>query len=329
MKILNALTFCTVITATVALAQTKPAFEVATIKLSAPLDMAKIAVEVRAGRMPKLGAHVDAGRAEYTYLALKDLISLAYGVKPYQVSGPDWMATQRFDIMAKMPSGSKKEEAPKMLQALLEERFKLTTHKSKAEHPVLGLVVGKGGPKLKESAESPKAIDEATPLKEGEMSQDGPDGPVRVSMNKTGGATVNMGAKGIMTYGMNPATQTFHMEGNMISMSGFADMLTQFSQTGGGGGRQVVDMTELKGNYQVAIDFALADLMQMARSAGMAVPGGPGAPGAGPAEGASDPGGASSSITTAVQALGLKLESRKAMVEQLIIDHLEKTPTEN
>ena len=143
------------------------------------------------------------------------------------------------------------------------------------------------------------------------------------------GATVNMGAKGIMTYGMNPATQTFHMEGNMISMSGFADMLTQFSQTGGRGGRQVVDMTELKGSYQVAIDFALADLMQMARSAGMAVPGGPGAPGAGPAEGASDPGGASSSITTAVQALGLKLESRKAMVEQLIIDHLEKTPTEN
>jgi uncharacterized protein (TIGR03435 family) len=107
-------------------------------------------------------------------------------------------------------------------------------------------------------------------------------------------------------------------------------MLTQFSKMGGGSGRQVVDMTELKGNYQVAIDFALTDLLQMARSAGFDIPaGGPGGPGAGPAEAASDPGGAASSITTAVQALGLKLEPRKAMVDQLIVDHVEKTPTEN
>jgi uncharacterized protein (TIGR03435 family) len=295
--------------------------------------MAKLAAEVRAGHMPKMGAHIDAGRAEYLYVALRDLIVLAYGVKPYQVTGPDWMTTTRFDIMAKMPDGSKKDDAPKMLQSLLEERFKLAVHKSTAEHPVMGLVVGKGGPKLKESAEVPKAIDESTPLKDGEMSQEGPDGPVRVTVGKAGNATVNMGAKGMMTYGMNPANQTFHMEGKMITMSGFADMLTQFSKLGGGAGRQVVDMTGLKGYYEIAIDFAMADLLQMARAAGMDIPAGAGGPGggagAGPAEAASDPSGATSSLTTAVQSMGLKLEGRKAMVEQLIVDHVEKTPTEN
>jgi uncharacterized protein (TIGR03435 family) len=47
-----------------------------------------------------------------------------------------------------------------------------------------------------------------------------------------------------------------------------------------------------------------------------------------PSDAASDPGG-SSSLFQAVQSMGLKLESRKALVEQLVIDHVEKTPTEN
>src|SRR5579871_3424881 len=41
---------------------------------------------------------------------------------------PDWMSTTRFDILAKMPEGSRKEDAPKLLQSLLKERFKLTAH---------------------------------------------------------------------------------------------------------------------------------------------------------------------------------------------------------
>jgi hypothetical protein len=52
------------------------------------------------------------------------------------------------------------------------------------------------------------------------MSTDGPDGPVRVTIGKNGSATVNMGAKGMMSYGMNPGTKTFHVEGTMITMSG-------------------------------------------------------------------------------------------------------------
>ncbi len=280
--------------------------------------------------MPKLGPHVERGRAEYTYMAIRDLIVQAYTVKPYQITGPDWIATQRFDIVAKLPDGASKDDVPKMLQALLEERFKLAVHRDSQEHPVLALVVGKKGPKMKESSEAPEAIDENAPLKPGEMKTDTGDGPVRVTVGKNGSATMTMGAKGIISYKMDPATRSLHMEGSKVTMAGFADMLTKFSQMSGGGGRQVVDMTGLKGNYEVALDFSLADLMNMARAAGIDVPAlaAGAAPGASPAAAASDPGG-SSSLFEAVQALGLKLEQRKAVVEQLVIDHVEKSPTEN
>jgi len=326
-KNLRKLTVCLALAAIAAFAQTANTFEVASIKPAAPLDMVKIAAGIQNGQMPKIGAHVDAARAEYTYMALKELIVTAYKVKPYQITGPDWISTTRFDIVAKLPEGATKADAPKMLQALLEDRFKLAVHRDSKENPVLALVVGKGGPKMQESAEAPAAIDESAPLKPGEMSTEGPDGPIRMTVGKQGEATVNMGAKGSMRYKVDPATMTMHLEATQLKMDGFADMLTQFSQLTGGGGRQVVDMTDLKGYYQVTIDFSLADLMAMARAQGMDVPAVPGAAGT-PGVAASDPGG-SSSIFAAVQALGLKLEQRKAMTTQLIIDHVEKTPTEN
>jgi uncharacterized protein (TIGR03435 family) len=249
------------------------------------------------------------------------------------------MSTQRFDIVAKMPEGSTKEDAPKMLQTLLEDRFKLATHRTSAEHPVLALVVGKGGPKLKASAETPVAIDESAPLKPGELKMDGPDGPVRAKIDMTtGSSVVDMGLQGKMSYRLNPATQSFHIDFSMTTMAGFADMITQlFTQLGGGtGSRQVVDMTGIKGNYDATVELSLAEIIAMARAAGAdipaGVPGGPGSGGGGrgnaPAV-ASDPSGGGSSLTDAVQSMGLKLESRKAMVDQFIVDHIEKAPTEN
>src|ERR1700761_5077737 len=87
-------------------------FEVATIKPAAPLDMAKLAAAMQAGEAPKIGPHVEGGRAQYNYMTLRDLIALAYNAKPYQVTGPDWLATTRFDIDAKMPEGARKSDAP-------------------------------------------------------------------------------------------------------------------------------------------------------------------------------------------------------------------------
>jgi len=301
------------------------AFEVASIRPAAPLDMAKIMAAVQAGQSPKIGPQVGAERAEYTYMALRDLIALAYGVKPYQISGPDWLANQRFDIVAKLPAGASKDDAPAMLQALLADRFGLVIHRSSAEHPVLALLVGKGGPKLREAIGTPTPIDENTPLKPGEVKVDSVNGPLRMTMAKDGSATVNMGSRGMVAYRTDPATQAIHIDGDMLTISGFADMLTQFSQLMGGTALQFVDMTGLQGHYQVKLDISQAERANMARSMGIDVA--PGGVAASPPGTASDPGGAS--LLTAIQDLGLKLEQRKAVVEQLIVDHMEKTPTEN
>jgi uncharacterized protein (TIGR03435 family) len=331
--VLRKVTIGLALTAIAAFAQTKPAFEVATIKPSRPMDIAKVAAALQAGGKMPIGANVDSSRAEYKYLDLRSLMTLAYGVKPYQIAGPDWLSTTRFDIVAKMPEGSKKEDAPQMLQALLEERFKLTTHRTTAEHSVLALVVGKGGPKLKASAGTPVAIDESAPLKPGELKMDGSDGPVRVKVDvTTGSSVIDMGLQGKMSFRLNPATQSFHVDFSMVTMAGFANMITQlFAQLGGTGGRQVVDMTGIKGNYDATVDLSLVEMMAMAKAAGADIPGGApgGAGGPGNVPVASDPGGGGTSLTDAVQSMGLRLESRKAMVDQLIVDHIEKTPTEN
>ena len=306
----------------------KAAFEVASVKPAAPLDIKKMQEAMLNGGPLPIGPHVSATRAEYTYMALRDLVALAYKVRPYQISGPDWISTQRFDIIAKYPAGASKSDAPQMLQTLLEERFKLTVHRDNKERPVLALVAGKGGMKLKDSGNTPPAIDESTPLKPGEISMDTADGPVRMTVDPKGGGTLNMGARGTVVYKLDPAAGMMHMESKDVTMSGFADTLSQLlSQLSGGNGRQVVDMTELKGHYEAAVDISLADLISMARAQGVQVPDGvPGTGGASSA--ASDPSGGTS-VNDAVAAMGLKLESRKAPVDQLVIDHAEKTPIEN
>jgi uncharacterized protein (TIGR03435 family) len=294
--------------------------------------MVKMQASMQSGKMPNFGPHVSASRAEYNYMALRDLIATAYKVKAYQVTGPSWLATERFDVVAKMPEGASKDDAPGMLRALLEDRFKLKSHLDTQEHPVLALVVGKGGPKMKETPATTDSISDDVPLKPGEMKMDTPQGPARVTSHSDGSATMNMGAKGIITQKMDMQSQTLHLDSSMVTMAGFADMLTNIMQMGGGGGRQVVDMTNLKGNYEVAVDISMADLMAAARNSGVNFPGGPGgggaAGGAAPSE-ASDPGGGGSTVFASVEKLGLKLESRKAPVEQVVVDSVEKAPTED
>jgi uncharacterized protein (TIGR03435 family) len=303
-------------------------FDVASVRPAPPLDMAKLQADMQAGKMPRFGPHVDASRAEYTYMSLKELIANAYKLKAYQITGPDWLNAQRFNIVATLPNGASKDDAPTMLQALLEERFKLKVHRDSQEHPVLGLVVAKGGPKLKESPGDAPAIDPDAPLKAGEMKVDGPDGPMRVMRNKDGSTTINMGAKGVMTQRMDMQAKTLNLESSKLTMDGFADQLTNVMQMGGGG-RQVVNMTDLKGDYQVAVEISLAGLIAMAQAQGVNVPGGGGGAAAASGTEAVDPGGGGSTVYSSVEKLGLKLEPRKAKVEQLIVDSAEKIPTEN
>jgi len=106
-------------------------------------------------------------------------------------------------------------------------------------------------------------------------------------------------------------------------MPGFVEMLSRFVD------RPVVDMTELKGTYQIGIDVTMDDLRNVARAAGMTMPLGRGGaePGRTPTDEASEPPG--TSIYATVQQLGLKLETRKSPVEMIVVDHIEKTPTDN
>jgi uncharacterized protein (TIGR03435 family) len=285
------------------------AFDVASVKPAGPPDPAKM----MSGGM---GMKVDGARVDIGFLSLSDLIAIAYRVKSYQVSGPEWMSAQRFDIMAKLPAGASQDQAPEMLQALLAERFKLTIHRASKEIQIYALVAGKNGPKLKESPPdepAAAAADGAAPST---------DTSLRISGDPQKGMTVSNGL-GSGTVKMTMADGAMHMESLKMSMAQFAEALSRFMD------HPVMDMTAIKGNYQVALDLSMEDLMNAARSAGMhgPGPGGGGMPGRGPAEGASDPSG--SSLFKNVQQLGLKLEARKAPVDLIVIDHLEKQPTEN
>jgi uncharacterized protein (TIGR03435 family) len=246
-------------------------------------------------------------------MSVAELIRIAYRVKAYQVSGPDWMASERFDVLAKLPEGASSAQVPEMLQALLAERFKLTMHRESKEHAVYALVVGKNGPKLKESApdaDAPAATNDANP--QVRISGRGENTQVTISGGQIGTAHMSMGPNG-----------TMHLEAPRIGMAAFADTLSRFFD------RPVVDLTELKGTYQLALDLSMEDLRTAALTMGIMGPG----MGAGrgavrpPADAASDPGGLS--IFAAVQQLGLKLEPRKVPIDFVVIDRLEKAPTEN
>jgi uncharacterized protein (TIGR03435 family) len=300
-------------------------FDVASVHA---VDMAAMQTAAQAGKMPKYGQSIDGLRAEYSMMSLQDLIGIAYKVKTYQVNGPAWLNQERFDIAARMPEGATADDAPAMLQALLKERFKLVAHLTNEEHPVIALVVGKGGPKMKESAGTAQPLDLTAELKPGQMKMDWGDGPVIITRNADGSSKMDMGAKGAFNQRIEGGI--IHLDGDHLTMDGYADMLTRMMQLGAPG-QQVVNMTGLTGGYEVSLELNMADMMAAARAA-------QGGGGAGPAASsgatavpeASDPGGgAGSTVYASVEKAGLKLEKRKATVQQLVIDSVEKNPTEN
>jgi len=307
---------CLIVVASAVFGETL-AFEVASIKPAGPPDPAKM----MSGQM-RIGITIDQGRVDIGFFSLADLIQTAYKVKPYQITGPPWMSAERFEIHAKLPDGATKEQVPEMLQTLLADRFKLAMHRDSKEQSTYALVVAKGGHKLKDSVPEVEATAPAEEPKgaSGGITFGTPEGQVKMKPTANG-MTMTGGPVGPMKMTVGPAGM--HMEAAKMTMTTFAEMLIRFVD------RPVVDMTELKGTYQVAIDLSMEELGAMARKAGaMMGPGfgGGAAPPPAPADAASDPGG---SIFSTVQRLGLRLEPRKAAVEHIVIDHLEKAPTEN
>src|SRR3954451_10262547 len=114
----------------------QPTFEVASVKPAPP----------QSGHMFRIGMSggpgtPDPGRINFENVSLKNVIMRAYNVKGYQISGPSWLDSERFDITAKVPAGATKEQFQLMLQNLLAERFKLQLHRESKQMPVYALVV--------------------------------------------------------------------------------------------------------------------------------------------------------------------------------------------
>ncbi len=135
-----------------------------------------------------------------------------------------------------------------------------------------------------------------------------------------------------MSYKLNPATQSMHIDfthDDDAWLCRYDDSTDDANWAAAQRGRQIVDMTGIKGNYDASLEISLAEIIALARAAGANIPmAAPGGAGAG-IQIAPDPGGGGSSVTDAVQSMGLKLESRKAMVDQFIVDYVEKMPSEN
>ena len=244
---------------------------------------------------------VNGHRVDIGSVFLVTLIEMAYRVESYQISGPNWMDESDFDILANMPDGAITAQLPEMIQTLLAERFQLVVRRENKEQPVYALTLSKGGLMLKES--EPDAGTSEKPFPKG-----------------TGGRKLlrlTRAPDGLQTISLLNGATIFETE--KISLPGLAHVLIRYVDL------PVVDMTGLKGFYQVAMNVPETQTGN--------IPGGRSPAGIGgsdqlerPADAASDP---SVSIFASVQKLGLRLDKRIASIEHIVVDHLEKTPTEN
>jgi uncharacterized protein (TIGR03435 family) len=116
----------------------RPAFEVASVKPhpSTPGPF-------------RSSSSFEPGGISFTNVNLKGCIRAAYGVQSNRIlGGPEWIASERYDIVAKAASAVPKARLMLMLQTLLEDRFQLRLHRETKELPIYALVAGKNGPKI-------------------------------------------------------------------------------------------------------------------------------------------------------------------------------------
>jgi len=249
--------------------------------------------------------------------SLKALLARAYGLKNYRIAGPEWMESERYQIDARVPAGASQEQVSPMLQSLLAERFGLVAHRETRELTIYAMVVGKNGPKLKESPAPEGSAPAAGVAEDGTLA---PGAAPRVATGPDGFPDIPPGEDVPRSYEVvvsGPDGILYKLWARRETMEQLADRLT------GQLNRAVVDMTELKGRY----DFALAWTVD---SAGGIVPRTYPPPDRIQSLATPVMSGPSLSILTAVQTqLGLRLEQRRAPVEMLIVDRVRRTPTGN
>jgi uncharacterized protein (TIGR03435 family) len=233
-------------------------------------------------------------------IPMKTLIQLAYGTHSYDFSAaPDWLSSEKYDVEAKMASAaadalqklSRDERAlarERMLQELLADRLKLTTHRATKEALVGFLEISKNGLKIQAVKPGDRAIAGPKDLNGQPIPEGLQEGSVVISFGSNG-------SRRLIAPG--------------VSMESLAAFLS------GQVGRRVVDKTGLTGIYAFTLEW-MPDQGQSVALAGGASEGQP-------SSAASESSGASL-VSEMERKLGLRLESGKSPIESVVIDHVEK-----
>jgi uncharacterized protein (TIGR03435 family) len=107
----------------------------------------------------KVQAKPDPVKLTMLNVSLHQCLQHAYSVKQYQVSGPAWVKSARYDIVATLPPGTAPDQVWPALQALLTERLQVSVRREQKELPTYALTVAKDGPKLQRPAGSSISAD--------------------------------------------------------------------------------------------------------------------------------------------------------------------------
>jgi uncharacterized protein (TIGR03435 family) len=239
-----------------------------------------------------------------------DLLTLTFGLEPYQIVGPSWLGTQFFDISAIAPAGTGREQILLMLQDLLSDRFDMHFHRDTLMAPVYALVADPGGSKLRPGIPDDDS-DRFGPIAKSTRTV-GPNGPVTTTSART--------FFGI--YELTVTNGVAHYVFPNMSMAGLAAFLTPR------GGRSpldlpVVDMTGLDDHYLVALDIFLTEMHSGGVRTRRSDPGNvdPAVPEA------SEP--YESAIPTSLAKQGIRLVRRSVPLPKVVIDSIERKPTAN
>jgi uncharacterized protein (TIGR03435 family) len=249
------------------------------------------------------------------------------------VGGPGWMDSDRYDITATADcSGGtlSREQVQQMIQSLLADRFQVKAHLETRELPIYNLVAGKDGPKIKASADQtppnagrggpPQPCSPAPPNAQAAGAPPPPP-PLPPPGQRGGILDPNFAMpRGAMAMMFNGTGST--LRAAAVPIANLIGMLQQQV------GRQLVDKTGLTGLFDFTLQFSAEGLSVPGLPPGALPPGAPPPAAAGQTPGTASAADPVPSLFTAIQELGLKLESSKGPVEVLVVDSAQK-PTEN
>jgi uncharacterized protein (TIGR03435 family) len=101
------------------------------------------------GPPPLDNIHVEPDGVTMRAVTMMACLKWAFEVSAGQITGPEWLRSEHFDIAAKASGPTSDADLRRMMQTLLADRFKLVVHRETKQMSVYNLVEAKGGIKCK------------------------------------------------------------------------------------------------------------------------------------------------------------------------------------